>query len=437
MILKTFFQNNNNSQAVTPIRIGIWGGVGAGKTIFLTRLFECLEKSSNYRIAADEKAIDFIQQNKDILDNEKKPGSLPKETDPGMSELEIFRYTITSQSSWSQNLTIVLEFIDASGEFYENPYSNATVSDGETTYQGIIEYLISCHGIIFLLDPLYKLKTEQAPTYRKLLSDLFIEFRRRSRSRVNEAVTPLEQYMAFCVTKVDEEVAKINGKIIKTADITEEEYEIINPKDDQDWLWKAGQNPLDLVAEIMGQEMTTRLSTEYSLVEESPDRREKPHPKNRCNFYAVSAFGRYQNKEGKLCTVFEDIQPQIINANPPDTEEEKNTDFWGNQPDWDSAFGNNSNNQESQTSNLSTGFAWEKKEEYSDVAEPNSSTGFAWEKKEEYSDVAESKKLIIKQGVAINPFNIIEPLEWLIRGIRKHPPILFSDRQQTSSVKEN
>ena len=60
-----------------------------------------------------------------------------------MSELEIFRYTITSQSSWSQNLTIVLEFIDASGEFYENPYSNATVSDGETTYQGIIEYLIS------------------------------------------------------------------------------------------------------------------------------------------------------------------------------------------------------------------------------------------------------------------------------------------------------
>lgn len=38
--------------------------------------------------------------------------------------------------------------------------------------------------------------------------------------------------MVFCVIKVDEEVVKINGKIIKIVDIIEEEYEIINLKDD-------------------------------------------------------------------------------------------------------------------------------------------------------------------------------------------------------------
>ncbi|NET45435.1 hypothetical protein [Okeania sp. SIO2B3] len=415
MILKDFLQNNNN-HALTQIRIGIWGGVGSGKSIYLTRLFECLEKSPNYRIAADDKAIEFIQTNKHILDNEKRPGSLLKETDPAMSELEIFRYTITSQSSWFQDVTIVWEFIDASGEFYENPDSNVQVSDGETTYN-IIEYLMSCHGIIFLLDPLRILKTEQTKTYRKLLSDLFIEFRRRSRSSVNQKVTPLEQYMAFCVSKVDEEVAKIDGKIVKKTDVTEEEYQRINSEDDRDWLWKAGQNPYDLVTEIMGEDMTTKLSTEYCRVETKPDKREKPHPQNRCNFYAISAFGRYRDERGELCTVFEDIQPQIPNSNSPDAEEEKNTNVWGNQPDWNSAFCNNSNNQESQTSNSSTGFTWEQEEEYSNVPEPN--------------------KLIIKEGVPINSFNIIEPLEWLIKGIRKHPPILFSDRQQTSSVQEN
>ena len=219
MIFRNIFQNNNN-QALTTIRIGIWGSVGAGKTIYLTQLFQCLENSNDWSIAAaDDPAKEFIQQNKDILDNEQKPGSLPRETDPGINELEIFRYTITSKSRRFGKATIVLEFIDASGEFYENPYSDVQVSNEEKTYRGIIEYLMSCHGIIFLLDPLRSLNKKQNPTYRQLLSNLLIEFRNRSRSRINQPVTPLEQYMAFCVTKVDEEVAKVNGKIVKKADL--------------------------------------------------------------------------------------------------------------------------------------------------------------------------------------------------------------------------
>ncbi|NET73472.1 MAG: hypothetical protein F6K62_21795 [Sphaerospermopsis sp. SIO1G2] len=406
MFLKNILLNNNNN-GINPIRIGIWGAVGAGKTIYLTKLFECLEQSTDWRIAGDQKAQEFIEKNKDDLNNELKPGRLPKETDPGMNQLEIFRYTITSQSSRFGNLTIVLEFIDASGEFYENYLGNVKVSAGKITYNGIIEYLMSCHGIIFLLDPLRRSETD----YQKLLSNLFREFRSRSRSNVNQPVTPLEQYMAFCVTKVDEEVAMVNGKIRKKVDLSIQEYQELK-SEYQDWLWKTATNPDNLVTQIIGRNMSQSLSKEYAYVEQDSNKRRTHNSKNRCNFYAISAFGRYQDEYGKLSTVFVDPQSEIPDSEP-ETTNNPEPSIWSNQPtNWDAGFGSNDNNQPPpppDNINLTMNPMWEVQQESSDNIDPNRPT--------------------IKQGVPINPMNILVPLEWLITAIRKHPPVLVNPKQ--------
>ena len=152
--------------------------------------------------------------------------------------------------------------------------------------------------------------------------------------------------------------------------------------------------------------MRDLLSKEYAWVEEKPDRRENFHSStNRCNFYAVSAFGRYQDKQGKSCTVFEYSQISndtldLENENENDSHAGENTE----DPDWGSVFGNNPNNKNDSPPDNNP--------------HSSNSQGFAWEVEDEYSNIPDPNKPIIKEGVPIKPLNILEPIEWLIEGIR-------------------
>jgi hypothetical protein len=58
--------------------------------------------------------------------------------------------------------------------------------------------------------------------------------------------------------------------------------------------------------------------------------------------------------------------------------------------------------------------------------------------REQEIEVDDQPKLIVKQRKeGCNPSNIIEPLEWLIKSIIKHPPTLPTSLSQSSNFSQN
>jgi hypothetical protein len=226
------------------------------------------------------------------MDNSIKNGTLPNANNfKDEKKLDIYTYTLKSKNS---QFKIDLEFIDAPGEFFQNPDNDdkLIVSDGKKTYNSIIDYLMSCHGIIFLLDYGRSKPTEnnKIKSYYSLLWNLFSEFKIRS-SKLNQATGQyIQQYMAFCVTKADE-----------------------------DELW-GKKDSMSLVKETMGEKMWSYLINNYSLVNTDLDasEREQPRKDNRCNFYMTTAFGRYKDPEGKYVQVLKKPSESSPDTNTPE-----------------------------------------------------------------------------------------------------------------------
>lgn len=366
-----FFQADKSQ--ISSIRIGIWGTVSSGKTIYLVRLCELLTRSGKFRVQpGSEKAKNFFEQLLRNMNNENKDGILPPPTlyKQGNNNVEILTYKLEPLSSEFGTATIILEFIDAPGEFFEKPSTTLTINnvDKSSRYTNIIDYLISCHGIIFLLDPLRK--DDANDDYFGLLLNLFTTFQIRSYPDLPK-VPILEQYMAFCVTKVD----------------------------DNDEFLKKGST--DLVQDVMGKTMWDCLQKNFSSVELDFNKRQKPNRNNRCNFYSTSAFGRFKNEQGQsekflqYPSIPEDDIPQDLNGIP-------NNEIWN----WEEEY---INNNQPPINNPAPAPRLTLDDIGQDVA----------------IEVDNQAKLIIKQRKdGCNPSNIIEPLEWLIKSIIKHPPTL-------------
>lgn len=392
---------NSNKPQLSSIRIGIWGTVSAGKTIYLVRLYEHLLKSGNWLVKGDEKAVDFVKDNSKNMNNEKKDGTLPQPTlyQPGQAEnkIDIFTYTLQHRNKFGQ-IPIILEFIDASGEFFENPDSTVEVSNGPETYKDIIDYLMSCHGIIFLLDPMRTIgqADKEREDYYSLLLNLFEQFQLRSNPTLG--LKPLEQYMTFCVTKVDE----------------------------TDELWNT-KDSRDLVKEVMGANMWEYLINNYSQVNTKIDaaRREEPRQDNRCNFYATSAFGRCKNpqtgtSEKIIETPFvahpDHNIPDIPETNTPVTSSvdphDNETWVWDDDiPRENNPFPNNNPPSNNPPQPVFGGGLDDMGKEFSEEIPPPPQT-------------------IVKKGKTCSPINILEPVEWLIKSILNNPPILPQRQHQ-------
>jgi hypothetical protein len=214
----SLFSSKKRQQS--SIRIGIWGTVSSGKTIYLVRLFEQLQHSKNWQLFVDTKAKKFANDFSTAMNNDNKEGTLPPPTsfhEGDEQQFDIFTYTLIPKNSQVSPSTIILEFIDAPGEFFENTdynldHYNLKVSDslsgGQRTYN-IIDYLMSCHGVIFLLD--YERsnqkmkKDDETKGYYDLLLNLFSEFQLRSPKLNKSSYQYIQQYMAFCVTKADKD----------------------------------------------------------------------------------------------------------------------------------------------------------------------------------------------------------------------------------------
>jgi hypothetical protein len=156
----------------------------------------------------------------------------------------------------------MLDFIDAPGEFYENIMSNdAQVIDNHNDSESmdIVDYLVSCDAIIFLLDPQRTQQDGQA--YSTIIRNLFFELKERSR-HPEIKFNRLPQYMAFCITKIDREE-----------------------------FWNQGENSgltsRDLTEKIIGTKTLHKLENNYCM-------------KGHYNFFSLSSIGRYRDEYGYL-----------------------------------------------------------------------------------------------------------------------------------------
>jgi hypothetical protein len=360
------------------IRIGIWGTSGSGKTTYLAMLYYALLLSKDWQVTADSEARRFVTESIDKI----KAGDFPPATQIS-GDLNIFTYTLARQNSSAIiGPKVVLNFIDAPGEFYEDIHrqtvqiakpsnqsvsAETQVSQNQTNSMGIMDYLLSCDGIIFLLDPTRS--NAEGHLYWRLLFDLFMEFQERSQQE-NMTNARLQQYMAFCVTKADIED-----------------------------IWDQGKESADLVKDVMGHSLFTSLETGFCL-------------ENRYSFYSVASIGRYFDNDSqswKEAVLYPDI-PDI--SNPSDAHTNLSS---APSPRRRYSQGKSHN---SQASDASSG-------------QPSTRTSPSLSSDDDYGlfnqasitpEPPTPNQPTINTKVQYEPFNIITPIEWLINSIQREPP---------------
>lgn len=246
------------SKSSNNLRIGLWGTTAVGKTTYLTMLFSQLEDSQQWDIVVDKKTRQFIERNLYYLEEEHL---FPPPTSQ-FKDLDILSYTLIPQNHPTIKSRIMLDFIDAPGEFYENIMSNdAQVIDAhsDTETMDIVDYLVSCDGIIFLFDP--QRTNQGVQGYSTIIRNLFFELKERSK-HPEVKFNRLPQYMAFCITKIDREE-----------------------------FWNQGENSgltsRELTEKIIGKTTLHKLENNYCM-------------KGRYNFFSLSSIGRYRDEYGYL-----------------------------------------------------------------------------------------------------------------------------------------
>jgi len=360
------------------IRIGIWGGSNSGKTTYLTMLYKELVLSNEWEVTSDSEARKYVFDNIQRITD----GNFPFATQI-TGVIKIFTYILRRQfSNTATGPKIVLNFIDAPGKFYEEIHSSkdvkiiqpsiqSTSEEQEITQNqsnlGIVDYLLSCDGIIFLLDPIRS--KEEGNLYWRLLLDLFWEFQERSRQE-NMTTERLQQYMAFCVTKSD-----------------------------TDDIWSQGKKSDDLAKDVMGKDLFKSLKSNFCI-------------EGRYNFFSVASIGRYQNEDGewKEAVIYPNIQDNSKTETIETTEK--------NPSSMKRTYGKHKGkSQNSQTTDVSS-------------EEPTISSNSSSEDDDEWAEFTETSNTpdiapryipTINTKVEIQPLNVIAPIEWLINSIQKEP----------------
>ncbi len=347
----------------SAFRIGIWGTTGAGKTTFLTMLYDALLLRPGWTVAADGKARTFVTTQ---LRTIRTKGRFPAPTEV-TAETDIFRYILQEEAGKQADGAynqVTLDFVDAPGEFYERPHQADRRVTGE---MDILDYLSACHGIIFLLDPdrVDESLTEEDDDYRTMLLDLLLEFQERNiKSGISDDLR-LEQYMAFCVTKTD-----------KTP------------------YWEQRDAPQNMAEAVMGDTMYRMLGSNFC----------KP---NRYNFFATSAIGRYQDGE---------------------------TGDWLENVTYGNGHTATASRRRAEQPAITTTHIGQAYEPEADSTAANPGTGprashpaptASWAPVSTATDTvrpAYAPQVSIVRKQAINPLNVIEPLDWLIENMRRNPP---------------
>jgi Double-GTPase 2 len=354
--LKTWITEEWPKESPQDIRIGLWGTRGSGKTTYLAMLYEALSLSNDWEVSLDSKARRFVRDHCRTINSD---CIFPEPTQVA-NELEIFSFTLRPQFKGKYSGKVVLNFIDAPGEFYEILNADARVvgangngSEYAQKTMDIVDYLISCDGIIFLLDP--ERSQEEGDTYSMLIEDLILEFQERSQQSDLESER-LQQYMAFTVAKADQES-----------------------------LWRRIESPAQLAQEIVGKRLFEKLEKNHCYVD-----RKNP-ANNRFAFFAVSSVGRYQDKDGNW-------QTPVVEPEEPTSSTSTYEHGFGSDPTGYSTLNSAYNPPQNMTERLKTN------------------------KADNRNQTPQSLRTL-QRGVDARPFQIIDPINWLVKGIQENPPV--------------
>lgn len=364
----------------SDVRLGLWGSSGAGKTTYLTMLYLAFEKSREWTIQpANDEAMDFIiRNNKEI-----SKGDFPARTQVNENDqLKIYSYRL-EKNNQNQN-SITLNFIDAPGEFYENYKWNCKIEDSNNPNENIdiIDYLMNCDGIIFLLDPDPDKENRNKDSYSSMLFNLFLEFNKRHRKNNPEYNQRLEHYIAFCVTKVDR---------------------------DQIWEKTLNKGADEYVEELISPMMDIESLSNYIYIELDKDKRKERTKYNRCQFFYTSCLGRYQ-ENGQSHSIY--IPDKTSSAKPEPTQEPKINRTRDRTDDDDYIYGGDNHGNYSNTGK-SESSGNHSDDPYSEINNPSNNLQL---------QKAKTPGGKIKSGVKLQPFNVLEPVIWLIEGISLHRP---------------
>ncbi len=341
------------------IRIGIWGTKGSGKTTYISRLCMELMRSEKWLFAFNPKQKEAEEYINRIIDGIEE-GYFPPKTQSGI--VNVYDLILTGQSTPFLGTNVVISFVDAPGEFYEKTsLGEQKVKNQEGERIDILKYLLGCHGIIFLLDP------EHSKGLPAIFRRLMPEFQRSYQNNSNDQTkTQLQQYMAFCINKVDMEDFR-----------------------------EAAENPQIWAKKLMGKVVYDSLGTLCR--------------NNRYKFFGVSSIGGHEIEvKGK-----KKFQSALISQN------EVNSDSSDYQQ------GNVSSQDELNHSNpYYTPIRSRKPQQDTASEESNTSTSNrSYGRLSSSSEAKSSSPLSQKRfDSEQEPINVISPLDWLIESIRRNPP---------------
>lgn len=337
-----------------PIRLGIWGTRSAGKTVYMLMLYHYLSIEQGWNIAVDQETEEFINKGLELMLDEGK-FVLPTLTRRGEAQ-DIYSYTLSGMMN-NQTIDIEIQFFDISGETLRG--RNEIIHDENGKEITIVDYLLKCHGILFLVSPLQE--DRDSRSYYALLGDLFRSMQNRS------GHMQLEQYVVFGITKVDHEEVYPNF-ISKSSDKSSD---------------KSAEK---LFIEMLGRQTNLHWFENFFHIKigkgDSVDI--NPNHDNRCGFFYISPFGVHKDKNGDIKSIVERNEQTTQSQKDPILDPIETSSGSGSPYEMGSKSKGRNNTLNAQ----------------------GASTG----------------KYKINIEVPFNPINMIEPIGWLIQGIINCPP---------------
>lgn len=349
------------------IRIGIWGGVGAGKSTYLTALYRHINRSKDWNLEIHPEISDCFSDYSYSFDSGNFPEvgfSLPKNYDA----IQSLDYTLSPRSH-SKVRKVSLNFLAAPGEFYEHCFSeDVPVIDGPKSYDDVMHYYADCDGIVVLLDQ--ERAIDDLEYFHRLMGNFLVSLKNYCTTLKSSKSYSSLPYLAFCLSKTDQydSIWKCDGQ----PDIQPDMNEIFS-----------------LVRRVIGE-------TAFSILQGScllDLRRQYEPTKNRCNFYYLSSLGRFFEK-GEYKKADDVSQSDAPGRNASDKKKRQEPFLEEtNKPKAGSQFFKSPSQEDSYF----------------------------------YLERKDSSRFEVPSNSSLEPLNIFAPIDWMINSIPDYPPFLRNE----------
>jgi hypothetical protein len=185
-----------------PVRIGLWGAPGSGKTTFIGALSLAIEQregntGEGWTIVAEDESLEFLIDTKRTLTEEY---AFPSATETRGSYNFTVRGTIpqprrrlSRKAVPAQNVAFELKVDDRPGGHF--------IDDAEADHEETVKGLVNCNGLVYLYDPLNAGgKRDPLAYFQGTLARIASEVHKQGRF----VGAKLPHYVAVCVTKFDD-----------------------------------------------------------------------------------------------------------------------------------------------------------------------------------------------------------------------------------------